>query len=37
MQFTLTDLWHHMGLFARALIVGVLAIMSSASLLVACL
>ena len=35
MQFTLTDLWHHMGLFAR-LIVGVLAIMSSASLLVAC-
>src|ERR1700734_977451 len=35
MQFTLTDLWHHMGLFAR-LIVGVLAIMSSASVLVAC-
>jgi len=35
MQFTLSDLWHHMGLFAR-LIVAVLAIMSSASLLVAC-
>src|SRR5579859_5080312 len=34
MQFTLSDLWHHMGLFAR-LIVGVLAIMSSASLLIA--
>ena len=34
MQFTLSDLWHHMGLFAR-LIVGVLAIMSTASLLVA--
>jgi biopolymer transport protein ExbB/biopolymer transport protein TolQ len=34
MQFTLTELWHHMGLFAR-LIVGVLAIMSTASLLVA--
>ena len=35
MQFTLSDLWSHMGLFAR-LIVGVLAIMSSASVLVAC-
>jgi biopolymer transport protein ExbB/biopolymer transport protein TolQ len=35
MQFTLTELWHHMGLFAR-LIVGVLAVMSTASLLVAC-
>ncbi len=34
MQFTLSDLWHHMGLFAR-LIVGALAIMSTASLLVA--
>ena len=34
MQFTLTELWHHMGLFAR-LSVGVLAIMSTASLLVA--
>jgi biopolymer transport protein ExbB/TolQ len=34
MQFTLSELWHHMGLFAR-LIVGVLAIMSSASLLIA--
>jgi biopolymer transport protein ExbB/biopolymer transport protein TolQ len=34
MQFTLTELWHHMGLFAR-LIVGALAIMSTASLLVA--
>jgi biopolymer transport protein ExbB/biopolymer transport protein TolQ len=34
MQFTLTDLWAHMGLFAR-LIVGAMAIMSSASLLVA--
>jgi biopolymer transport protein ExbB/biopolymer transport protein TolQ len=35
MQFTLSELWHHMGLFAR-LIVGVLAIMSTASLLIAC-
>jgi biopolymer transport protein TolQ len=35
MQFTLSELWHHMGLFAR-LIVGVLAVMSTASLLVAC-
>ena len=34
MQFTLSDLWAHMGLFAR-LIVGALAIMSSASVLVA--
>ena len=34
MQFTLLDLWHHMGLFAR-LIVFVLAIMSLASLVVA--
>lgn len=34
MQFTLSELWHHMGLFAR-LIVGALAIMSTASLLVA--
>lgn len=34
MQFTLSELWAHMGLFAR-LIVGVLAIMSTASLLVA--
>ena len=34
MQFTITDLWHHMGLFAR-LIVFVLAIMSIASLVVA--
>ena len=34
MQFTLTDLWHHMGLFAR-IIVFVLAIMSVASLVVA--
>ena len=33
MQFTLTDLWHHMGLFAR-LIVAVLAVMSVASLVV---
>ncbi|HVP59321.1 MAG TPA: MotA/TolQ/ExbB proton channel family protein [Myxococcaceae bacterium] len=33
MQFTLTDLWHHMGLFAR-LIVAVLGIMSVASLVV---
>jgi len=35
MQFTMTDLWAHMGLFAR-LIVGVLAIESIASLLIAC-
>lgn len=34
MQFTLSELWAHMGLFAR-LIVGALAIMSTASLLVA--
>jgi biopolymer transport protein ExbB/biopolymer transport protein TolQ len=34
MQFTLVDLWHHMGLFAR-LIVFVLAVMSVASLVVA--
>jgi biopolymer transport protein TolQ len=34
MQFTLYDLWAHMGLFAR-LVVGALAIMSIASLLVA--
>lgn len=34
MQFTLSELWAHMGLFAR-LIVGVLAVMSTASLLVA--
>lgn len=34
MQFTLSDLWSHMGLFAR-LIVGALALMSTASLLVA--
>ncbi|HEX9296722.1 MAG TPA: MotA/TolQ/ExbB proton channel family protein [Polyangiaceae bacterium] len=34
MQFTLTDLWHHMGLFAR-LIVGVLAVMSILSLFAA--
>jgi biopolymer transport protein ExbB/TolQ len=33
MQFTLTDLWHHMGLFAR-LVVLVLAVMSIASLFV---
>jgi len=33
MQFTLTDLWHHMGLFAR-LIVAVLGVMSIASLVV---
>lgn len=33
MQFTLTDLWAHMGWFARA-IVGVLVVMSGASLLV---
>lgn len=32
-QFTLTELWHHMGLFARV-IVGVMAVMSVASLLV---
>jgi biopolymer transport protein ExbB/TolQ len=35
MQFTLYDLWAHMGLFAR-LVVGALAIMSVSSLLVAC-
>jgi len=34
MQFTLVDLWHHMGLFAR-LIVFVLAVMSVASLVIA--
>lgn len=34
MQFTLSELWAHMGLFAR-LIVGVMGIMSVASLLVA--
>ena len=34
MQFTITDLWHHMGLFARA-IVFVLVIMSFTSLVVA--
>lgn len=34
MQFTITDLWHHMGLFAR-IIVFVLAIMSVTSLVVA--
>jgi biopolymer transport protein TolQ len=33
MQFTLTDLWHHMGLFAK-LIVAVMAVMSVASLVV---
>jgi biopolymer transport protein ExbB/biopolymer transport protein TolQ len=33
MQFTLTELWHHMGLFAR-IIVGVMAVMSIASLYV---
>jgi biopolymer transport protein ExbB/TolQ len=33
MQFTLGDLWQHMGLFAR-LVVGVMAIMSIASLFV---
>ena len=33
MQFTLTDLWHHMGLFAK-LIVFVLGVMSVASLVV---
>jgi biopolymer transport protein ExbB/TolQ len=35
MQFTLSDLWAHMGLFAR-FIIAVLAIMSIASLTVAC-
>jgi biopolymer transport protein ExbB/biopolymer transport protein TolQ len=35
MQFTLSDLWAHMGLFAR-FIIAVLAIMSTASLTVAC-
>jgi biopolymer transport protein ExbB/biopolymer transport protein TolQ len=35
MQFTLSDLWAHMGPFAR-FIIAVLAIMSTASLLVAC-
>lgn len=34
MQFTLSDIWHHMGLFAR-MIVGVMFIMSLASLFVA--
>jgi len=34
MQFTLSELWAHMGLFAR-LIVGVMGVMSVASLLVA--
>jgi len=34
MQFTITDLWHHMGLFARA-IVFVLVVMSFTSLVVA--
>lgn len=34
MQFTITDLWHHMGIFARA-IVFVLVIMSFTSLVVA--
>jgi biopolymer transport protein ExbB/TolQ len=34
MQFTLSDLWSHMGLFAR-MIVGVMGIMSLASLFVA--
>lgn len=34
MQFTISDLWHNMGLFAR-LIVAVMALMSMASLLVA--
>jgi biopolymer transport protein ExbB/TolQ len=34
MQFTLSDLWIHMGLFAR-FIIGVLAVMSIASLLIA--
>jgi biopolymer transport protein TolQ len=33
MQFTISDLWHNMGVFAR-LIVGVMAVMSVASLLV---
>jgi biopolymer transport protein ExbB/biopolymer transport protein TolQ len=33
MQFTLTELWHHMGLFAR-LIVGAMAVMSILSLYV---
>jgi biopolymer transport protein ExbB/TolQ len=33
MQFTLTDLWHHMGLFAK-LIVAVMGVMSVASLVV---
>ncbi len=33
MQFTLTELWHHMGLFAR-LVVYVLAIMSLSSIIV---
>ncbi|HEY6561423.1 MAG TPA: MotA/TolQ/ExbB proton channel family protein [Polyangiaceae bacterium] len=35
MQFTLTDLWAHMGWFARG-IVAVLLLMSMASLLIAC-
>jgi biopolymer transport protein ExbB/TolQ len=35
MQFTLSDLWSHMGLFAR-FIIAVLLLMSTASLLVAC-
>ncbi len=34
MQFTLSDLWSHMGVFAR-LIVGALALMSTATVLVA--
>jgi biopolymer transport protein TolQ len=34
MKFTLTELWHHMGLFAR-LIVGALAVMSMLSLFAA--
>ena len=33
MQFTLSDIWHHMGFFAR-LIVGVMAVMSFASVFV---
>jgi biopolymer transport protein ExbB/biopolymer transport protein TolQ len=33
MQFTLTDLWHHMGLFAKGIVI-VLGIMSLASLIV---
>jgi len=33
MQFTLTDLWHHMGLFARLIVLS-LAVMSIASLFV---